>query len=95
MVHRTDFYRLLSASNVNQKRGRNCVRVILISILSANIVLVVHAFGILSRVALGLFLVDIVQPFSFDELINLSTSNANKELLSELVRDWLAYEISR
>lgn len=55
-----------------------------------NYLLVVETLGVLLSLVLGLLLIDIVEALGLNQLVDLSTSKAGKELLSELVVDRLA-----
>ena len=66
------------------------LRIILISILALDVVLVIHGLGVLLGVVLGLLTVDEVHSLGLGELVDLSTGQTDKHLLGELVGDWLA-----
>lgn len=66
------------------------LRVVLISALALDVVLIVHVLDLLLGVVLGLLTVDEVHAFSLGELVDLSAGKANEELLGELVGDGLA-----
>jgi len=46
--------------------------------------------GVLLRMALCLFAIDVVQALCLDKLVDLGARNADEELLGELVGDGLA-----
>ena len=54
---------------------------------------VVHALDLLLGVVLGLLAVDEVHTLGLGQLVNLSTSEADKELLGELMGDGLSCEV--
>ena len=66
------------------------LRVVLISTLALDVVLVVQVLALLSGVVLCLLTVDEVHALGLSELVDLSTGEANEELLGELVRDGLS-----
>jgi hypothetical protein len=55
--------------------------------------LVVQVLNILLGVVLSLLAVNEVQALGLGELVDLSTGNTNKELLGELMGDWLACNV--
>jgi hypothetical protein len=63
------------------------VRVVLVL---AAVVLVVELLGVAPGVTLGLLAVDVVGALGLSKTINLTASEASKELLGESVRDSLA-----
>jgi hypothetical protein len=65
----------------------------LISTLSLDIVLIIHALDVALGVVLGLLTVDEVHSLGLGELIDLSTGDTDEELLGELVGDWLAWKL--
>lgn len=66
-------------------------RIILISILAVDVVVVVHSLSILLGVMLGLLTVDEVHALGLGELVDFSTRKTDEELLGELVRDGLSW----
>jgi hypothetical protein len=64
----------------------------LISALVLDVVLVIHVLSVLPGLVLGLLAVDEVQPLGLSKLVNLSPGKADKELLGELMADWLSCE---
>jgi hypothetical protein len=66
------------------------LRIVLIGTVSLDVVLVVHVLNVLPGVVLGLLTVDKVHSLGLGELVNLSTGEADEELLGELVGDWLS-----
>ena len=62
----------------------------MISTLTSDIVFIIHVLSVLLGMVLGPLLVDPVHTLTFRQLVNLSTSKTNKELLGELMGDWLA-----
>jgi hypothetical protein len=70
------------------------LRIILIGTLVLDVVLIVQMLGVLLGVVLGLLTVDEVQSLGLGELVDLSTGDTDKELLGELVRNWLACKVS-
>lgn len=73
---------------MKQRRGNS--RVILISSLATNVVVIVHVLYVLLRVSLGLLTVDKIHSLCLSQFIDLSTSNTDEELLSKLMGDWLS-----
>ncbi len=71
-------------------RAKDSLRIILISTLSADIVLVIHMFDILPRMMLCLLLVNVIQALGLEELVDLSASEADEEFLGELVGNGLS-----
>jgi hypothetical protein len=65
-------------------------RIILISTLSIDVVLIVHVLNVLLGVVLGLLAVDEVHALGLGQLVNFGTGNTDEELLGELMGDWLA-----
>jgi hypothetical protein len=65
-------------------------RIILIIVA---VVAIVHALNLLLGVVLGLLAVDEVHALGLGQLVNLSASEADKELLGELMRNRLSYEV--
>lgn len=59
--------------------------------MALDVLLVVHALGVLLRLTLGLLLVEPILTLCLGELIDLGACKASNELLSEGVRDRLAY----
>ena len=74
-------------SSVRWQRGKQYSRIILIVVA---IVAVVHALHLLLGVVLGLLAVDEVHTLGLGQLVNLSTSETDKELLGELMGDGLS-----
>lgn len=70
------------------------LRIILISTLPLDIVLIVHALNVALGVVLGLLTVDKVHSLGLGELVDLSTGDTDEELLGELVGDWLSWKVS-
>lgn len=66
------------------------LRIVLIGTMSALIMLLVEMLGVLLRMALCLFAIDVVQALCLDKLVDLGARNADEELLGELVGDGLA-----
>jgi hypothetical protein len=66
-------------------------RVVVISTMALDIMLVVHLFSVRLCVALRFLLVEEVLALGLDELVDLSTGEASEELLGKLMRDRLAY----
>ncbi len=66
-------------------------RIILISTLSINIVLIIHVLNIFLGVVLSLLTVDEIHSLGLGEFVDLRTGNTDEELLGELVRNWLSY----
>ena len=58
---------------------------------TTGVVVIVHVFGILLGVLVGADLVDLIHTLGLGELVDFSTDEANKGLLSESVLDRLAY----
>jgi hypothetical protein len=56
-------------------------------------VAVVHALDLLLGVVLGLLAVDEVHTLGLGQLVNLSTSETDKELLGELMGDGLSCKV--
>lgn len=66
------------------------LRVILVSTLSTDVVLLVEVLGVLLGVVLSLLAVDEVETLGLSQLVDLSTSEPDEELLGELMADGLA-----
>jgi hypothetical protein len=66
-------------------------RVILISTLVLDVVLIVHVVDLLLCVVLGLLTVDEVHSLGLSKLIDFCACNTGEKLLCELVGDWLAW----
>lgn len=66
------------------------LRVISISTLVTDVVLIVHMLSVLLGVTLCLLTVDEVHTLRLSELVNLSTSDTDEKFLGELVGDRLA-----
>jgi hypothetical protein len=64
-----------------------------IILVLAAIVLVIQVLNVLLGVVLSLLAVNEVQALGLGELVDLSTGNTNKELLGELMGDWLACNV--
>jgi hypothetical protein len=65
-------------------------RIILISPLSADIVLIIHVFDILPRMVLRFLLVNVIQALALEELVDLSARDADEEFLGKLVGNGLS-----
>ncbi len=70
------------------------VGVVLVCALVLNVVLVVHVLGGLFGVATSFDSIVLVHSLGLSELVNLTTDETSKELLRELVRDWLSCKSS-
>jgi hypothetical protein len=74
-----------------QREGRGeSLRVILVSALAALVVILVQVLSVLLGMVLGLLAVDEVETLGLGQLVDLSTGEANEELLGELVGHGLA-----
>jgi hypothetical protein len=62
------------------------IRIILIRTLPINIMLIIHALGIMLRLLLRLLAVEPVLALGLGELVHLSASEPSQHLLSKLVR---------
>lgn len=70
--------------------GLVAVGVVLVSTLVANVVLVVHMFGVLLCVVVSLDPIGLVQTLGLGELVDLSTGETGQEFLGSTVADGLA-----
>jgi hypothetical protein len=76
--------------NPAPRAKKDSLRIILISPLSADIVLIIHMFDILPRMALRLLLVNVIQALGLEELVDLSARNADEKFLGELMGNGLS-----
>lgn len=72
------------------RANNGSLRIILISTLSPNIVLIIHMLDVLPRVVLRLLAINVIQTLGLEELVDLSSCNTDEEFLGELVGDGLA-----
>lgn len=70
--------------------GLVAVGVVLVSTVVANVVLVVHMFGVLLCVVVSLDLIGLVHTLGLGELVDLSTGETGQEFLGGTVADGLA-----
>jgi hypothetical protein len=71
--------------------GSVAARVVVLSAVAMDVMLVVHSVGVLLSVVLGLEPFDLIHALGLGELVNLRTSEGCNDLLSEGVTDGLAY----
>lgn len=80
----------VSKISIHQLRKRRGLRIVLISILASNIMLIIHVLNILLSMMLRFLAVNPIHSLCLCQFIDLCTCDTNKELLGKLVRNGLS-----